>query len=102
LAAGFLSGKYRNEADLSKSPRGANLKKYLDARGDRVLGALDLVSARLGVTPAQVAIAWVIARPALTAPIASATSLEQFSDIVKAASLRLDADSVAQLDEASA
>jgi len=102
LAAGFLTGKYRSEADLSKSPRGANLKKYLDARGDRVLGALDMVSARLGVTPAQVAIAWVIARPAMTAPIASATNLEQFADIVKAASLRLDAEAVAQLDEASA
>jgi aryl-alcohol dehydrogenase-like predicted oxidoreductase len=102
LAAGFLTGKYRNEADLAKSPRGANLKKYLDARGDRVLGALDMVSARLGVTPAQVAIAWTIARPAMTAPIASATNLDQLKDIVAAASLHLDADAVGQLDQASA
>jgi aryl-alcohol dehydrogenase-like predicted oxidoreductase len=101
LAAGFLTGKYRNESDLSKSPRGGNLKKYLDARGDRVLGALDMVAARLNATSAQVAIAWTIARPGITAPIASATSLEQFGELVKAATLRLDADAIAQLDAAS-
>jgi aryl-alcohol dehydrogenase-like predicted oxidoreductase len=102
LAAGFLTGKYRSEADLSKSPRGANLAKYLDARGDRVLGALDMVSARLGVSSAQVAIAWTMTRPAMTAPIVSATNLDQLSEIVAAATLRLDADALAQLEAASA
>jgi aryl-alcohol dehydrogenase-like predicted oxidoreductase len=102
LAAGFLTGKYRNEADLSKSPRGPSLKKYLDARGDRVLSALDMVSTRLGVTPGQVAIAWTMARPGMTAPIASATSSEQLADLVKAATLRLDGEAIEQLDSASA
>ncbi len=102
LAAGFLTGKYRSEADFSKSKRGAGMKKYFSDRGKRVLGALDSVSARFGVTPAQVAVAWLIARPAVTAPIASATSLEQLGELVKAAALRLDDDAMAELDDASA
>ena len=104
LAAGFLTGKYRSDADLGQSPRGArNAKKYLDSeRGRRVLAALDEVAARRGATPAQVAIAWLIARPGVTAPIASATNLEQLSDLVKAVQLRLDPDDTEALDQASA
>ncbi|HEY4067016.1 MAG TPA: aldo/keto reductase [Burkholderiaceae bacterium] len=102
LASGFLSGKYRSEADLGKSPRGQGVKKYLNPLGLRVLGALDAVAQRLGATPAQVALAWQIARPSVTAPIASATSLAQLADLVKAARLTLDADALRTLNEASA
>ena len=103
LASGFLSGKYRSEADLSKSPRGTRgMAKYLDARGLRVLAALDEAAARHKATPAQVALAWQFAKPGITAPIASATGPEQFADLVRAASLRLDAAAVAALDAASA
>ena len=102
LASGFLSGKYRSEADLVKSQRGGGVKKYLDERGMRVLKALDETAARLGATPAQVAIAWVAARPGVTAPIASATAVEQVSDLAKAAQLTLDPEAVQTLDRASA
>jgi aryl-alcohol dehydrogenase-like predicted oxidoreductase len=102
LASGFLSGKYRSEADLGKSLRGGGVKKYLNARGFRVLDALDSVAARLNVTPAQVALAWQIARPSITAPIASATSIEQLQGLVAAARLTLDADAMRQIDAASA
>ena len=101
LAAGFLSGKYRSEADLAKSQRGASVKKYLDGRGLRVVDALGEVAARLGATPARVAIAWLIARPSVTAPIASATSEGQFADLAAAVTLKLEAASVARLNEAS-
>ena len=94
LAAGFLTGKYRSEADLSKSPRGGGVKKYLNDHGLGVLKALDEVAARLKATPAQVALAWLIARPSVTAPIASATSLEQLQDILKAAALKLTAQDI--------
>jgi aryl-alcohol dehydrogenase-like predicted oxidoreductase len=102
LASGFLTGKYRSEADLSKSPRGEGVKKYLSGTGRRVLAALDEVAGGLGATPAQVALAWLIARPSITAPIASATSVEQWHDIAKAAELKLSAEAVKQLDAASA
>ncbi len=102
LAAGFLTGKYRSEADLGKSPRGGGAKKYLNERGQAVLKALDDVAARHKVTPAQVALAWLIARPSVTAPIASATSVEQLQDIVKATELKLAANDMAELDKASA
>lgn len=101
LAAGFLTGKYRSEADLSKSPRGAGVKKYLDQRGLRVLTALDEVSSQYHTTPASVAIAWLIARPSVTAPIASATSLEQLNALLDATDLLLDKEAIAKLDEAS-
>lgn len=102
LAAGFLTGKYRSEADAGKSARGANTtKKYLNARGLRILAALDAVAATHGATPAQVAIAWQIAQPAVTAPIASATSTAQLDELAKAATLKLDGASVAALDAAS-
>src|SRR5215472_516734 len=101
LAAGFLSGKYRSEADLGKSPRGGGVRKYLDARGRRVLAALDEVAAAHRATPAQVALAWLMARPGVTAPIASATSLEQLQDLVKAMALTLTQADIAALDSAS-
>ncbi|GGG37113.1 oxidoreductase [Caldovatus sediminis] len=102
LAAGFLTGKYRSEADLDKSPRGRrSAAKYLTDRGRRVLAALDQVAARHGATPAQVALAWLLAKPGITAPIASATTPEQLAELAKAGSLALDAGSVAALDAAS-
>ena len=103
LAAGFLTGKYRSEADAAKSPRGASTtKKYLNPRGLRILAALDEVAKTRGATPGQVALAWQIARPAITAPIASATSAVQLDELVAAARLTLDAEAIALLDEASA
>ena len=103
LAAGFLTGKYRSEADAAKSARGANTtKKYLNPRGLRILGALDAAAKAHGATPGQVAIAWQIARPAITAPIASATSQKQLDELVAAASLALDPETIAGLDAASA
>lgn len=101
LASGFLSGKYRTEADLGKSPRGQGVKQYLNERGLRVLEALDAVAQRYGAEPAQVALAWQIARPSITAPIASATSLEQLQGLVAATRLSLDADAIAALTRAS-
>jgi len=102
LARGFLTGKYRSEADLTKSPRGQGVKQYLNPHGLRVLDALDAVAQRLNATPAQVALAWQIARPSVTAPIASATSLAQLTDLVAAAQLALDADAIGTLNKASA
>ncbi len=103
LAAGFLSGKYRRPEDAAKSARGAStVARYLNPRGLAILDALDAVAARHGCAPAQVAIAWQLAKPAITAPIASATSIEQLQDLVAAVSLRLEAVDVRQLDDASA
>jgi aryl-alcohol dehydrogenase-like predicted oxidoreductase len=100
LASGFLTGKYRSEADLSKSPRGQGVKKYLDARGFRILDALDQVAKRQNSTPPHVALAWLIARPSITAPIASATNLKQLDDLIEAADLELDQSSIDLLNEA--
>lgn len=102
LASGFLTGKYRSEADLGKSPRGGGAKKYMTARGMRILGALDEVASGHGATPAQVALAWVMAQPGLTAPIASATSVAQVQDLMGAAALSLSAEDLKALDTASA
>jgi aryl-alcohol dehydrogenase-like predicted oxidoreductase len=103
LAAGFLTGKYRQAGDAAKSARGeSTTKKYLNDRGLRILAALDDVAKQVGGTPGQVAIAWVMARPAVVAPIASATSLAQLHDLVAASRLRLDAQALARLDQASA
>jgi len=102
LAAGFLTGKYRSEADLNKSPRGGGVKKYLSGPGQRVLQSLDNVAAAHRATPAQVALAWLIARPSVTAPIASATNVEQLQDIVQAVQLRLTAKDIDALNAASA
>lgn len=103
LAAGFLTGKYRSEVDAAKSARGASTtKKYLNPRGLRILAALDEVARPRGATPGQVAIAWQIARPSITAPIASATSIPQLQELAAAARMSLDAEAIALLDRASA
>ena len=101
LASGFLSGKYRSEADLSKSARGQGIKKYLNERGHRILAALDSVAKETAATPARVALAWLIARPSVTAPIASATSLPQLEELVAATRLQLSGDALARIDAAS-
>ena len=101
LASGFLTGKYRSEADLSKSPRGQGVKKYLNERGFRILAALDRVAQNLNATPGKVALAWLMARPSITAPIASATTVEQLRDLIDATSLKLDAESIQLLNQAS-
>ncbi|MDT8437110.1 MAG: aldo/keto reductase, partial [Gemmatimonadota bacterium] len=102
LAAGFLTGKYRSEQDAGKSARGkAVVQKYLDDRGRRILAALDEVADATSATPAQVALAWLMARPTVTAPIASATSVAQLTEIAAALDLELDAEAMARLDEAS-
>ena len=102
LASGFLTGKYRTEADLGKGLRGPRVAKYLNPRGMRIVEALDQVAKRLAATPAQVALAWLMTRPAVTAPIVSATSTRQLEDTMKSASLKLDAAALAALDVASA
>ena len=102
LARGFLTGKYRSEADLSKSARGQGVKSYLNDRGFRILGTLDKVAKQRGSTPARVSLAWLIARPSVTAPIASATNLEQLNELIEATKLELDPASIEQLNQASA
>ena len=102
LAAGFLTGKYRSAADVGKSAaRGGRVQRYLDARGLGVLKALDEVAARHAATPAQIALAWLIARPGITAPIASATSMAQLTDIMRAPSIGLTPQDMAALEAAS-
>jgi len=102
LASGFLTGKYRSEADLSQSARGQSVKKYLNDRGFHILRALDEVAEQHHSTPARVALAWLIARPSITAPIASATSVEQLNDLIAATRLELDRSSIELLNQASA
>ena len=102
LAAGFLTGKYRSEADLGQRARGGTVKKYLNERGLGILKALDEVAAQYDSTPARVALAWLIARPSITAPIASATSLDQLNDLVEATKLQLAPEAIEALDRASA
>jgi len=103
LAGGFLTGKYRSAADHAKSAaRGSKVKGYLDARGLAILKVLDQVAARHGATPAQIALAWLMARPGITAPIASATNLEQLNDIMRAPALKLSDEDLAALDAVSA
>jgi aryl-alcohol dehydrogenase-like predicted oxidoreductase len=102
LAAGFLTGKYRSEADFGKSPRGARMAGYLNDRGRRILKALDQVAARVQAKPGQVALAWLRDRPAVTAPIASATSLGQLEELTAGIRLQLDPAATDELDTASA
>lgn len=92
LASGFLTGKYRNESDLGKSKRGQGNKKYLTPRGMRILEALDKISKEYNATPAEISMAWLLTRPAITACIASARTIDQLNILVKATSLRLDPD----------
>ena len=102
LAKGFLSGKYRSVKDIEGRPRADGLKRYFEGdRGLRILAALDAAAARLGATPAQVSIAWIMAQPTVAGPIVSVTSVAQLDEIAKSASLRLDAATLASLDEAS-
>lgn len=99
LAKGFLSGKYRKASDIEGRPRAAGLKKYFEGdRGMRILDALDAVSKRVGATPAQVSIAWIMAQPSIAAPIVSATSVRQLDEIAAAARVRLPAEDLAELD----
>jgi len=102
LAAGFLTGKYRTEADLAQSARGAGIKRYMDERGMRILAALDEVAKALRAKAGQVALAWVMARPAVTAPIVSATTLAQLRESMAAVDLSLDQAAMDRLDSASA
>jgi aryl-alcohol dehydrogenase-like predicted oxidoreductase len=102
LASGFLTGKYRSEQDLSKSGRGSSVQKYLNPRGFRILAALDEVAKQYKATPAQVSLAWLMARPSVTAPIASATNLKQLDELIGSTRLKLDAAAIEKLDRASA
>jgi aryl-alcohol dehydrogenase-like predicted oxidoreductase len=101
LASGFLTGKYRSRQDLAGRARGPRVEKYLNARGSAILGALDEVAAAHASTPASVALAWLMARPGVTAPIASATSSAQLQALVAAAHLQLDTAAIQRLDQAS-
>lgn len=102
LASGFLTGKYRSETDLNKSQRGSGAKAYLNERGFKILDALDQVSEQYNASPASIALAWLIARPSVTAPIASVTNLTQLTELTKAAALKLSTEDISILDEASA
>jgi aryl-alcohol dehydrogenase-like predicted oxidoreductase len=102
LASGFLTGKYRSENDLSKSVRGAGVRKCFNQRGFRILAALDAVALRLRSTPAAVALAWLLARPGITAPIVSVTSLRQWEELKAAPGIRLDSSSIELLNRAGA
>jgi aryl-alcohol dehydrogenase-like predicted oxidoreductase len=103
LASGFLTGKYRTEADVSQSPRGATIKtRYMNERGMRILDALDEVAKSKKAKCSQVALAWLMSRPTITAPIASATTIAQLRELMAAAELALDDAALARLDEASA
>ena len=102
LAAGFLTGKYRSKADLTKSARGARVEGYLNERGFRILKALDEVAAQYNVRTGNIAVAWLLARPVVGAPIASASNLEQLNDLLKAVELKLSNDTIEFLNKASA
>lgn len=101
LAAGFLTGKYRSEADLQKSVRGQGVKKYLNEKGLTILAALDEVSQKHNTKPAAIALAWLLAQPTISAPIVSATSIKQLEIIISAVSLQLDKDDLLKLNIAS-
>jgi len=101
LASGFLTGKYRSEDDYNKSARGGGMKKYLNDRGREILKALDIISEQYNATPASIALAWLIAQPSVTAPIASVTDLKQLKNFSTAAALELSGEDLSILDEAS-
>ena len=102
LASGFLTGKYRSKKDLGKSVRGSDMDKHFTPRGLKILDALDAVSKRHGSVPATVSLAWLMARPHITAPIASATSVAQLKELMSAAELQLSTADMVELDAASA
>ncbi|MEO8961729.1 MAG: aldo/keto reductase [Ginsengibacter sp.] len=101
LASGFLTGKYRSEADLDKSPRGHGIKKYLDDRGLSILAAMDQVAAEQNVQLSQIAIAWSLHKPFITSAIASATNRKQLDELIQATSLKLSNEQMVVLDDAS-
>lgn len=100
LASGYLSGKYRSADDLGKSPRGARVKPYLDGKGPTVLAVMDRIAAETGATLSQIALAWVAVQPGVTAPIASATSVEQLDELMGSLDLRLSDEQLAALGAA--
>jgi aryl-alcohol dehydrogenase-like predicted oxidoreductase len=102
LAGGFLTGKYRSESDVAGKARARNVTKYLNDRGFKILGALDQVSKKYNATPARVSLAWLLARPSITAPIVSATNLDQLTDLISSVELKLDHESIDLLNQASA
>lgn len=103
LAAGFLTGKYRPDKPLPESRRAQSVQaRYMNERGFRILAEVERVAARLGATPAQVSLAWMMARPGVTAPIASATSVQQLHELVGAVTLQLDTEVITALNQASA
>jgi aryl-alcohol dehydrogenase-like predicted oxidoreductase len=102
LAAGFLTGKYRRAADLEGKARGRTVERYLNPRGLKILAALDAAAKAVSAAPAQVALAWIMAHPAITAPIASATSVEQLTQLMGAARLTLPAEVIDNLNAAGA
>lgn len=102
LAGGFLTGKYRSQQDAEKSARGATVQKYLNQRGFGVVAALDEVAHAHGSTPARAALAWLLAQPGVTAPIASSTNEKQLDDLAAATQLKLDTESIQKLNAASA
>jgi aryl-alcohol dehydrogenase-like predicted oxidoreductase len=100
LASGFLTGKYRSKADMGKSARGGGVERYLDAKGEKILQALDQVAANNDATPAEIALAWLVAQPGVTAPIASATSVEQVKSLAKGVRLKLSDEDLQTLTDA--
>lgn len=100
LASGFLTGKYRSKADFEKSARGGGVEKYLDAKGEKILQALDKVAANNDATPAEVSLAWLVAQPGVSAPIASATSVEQVQSLAKGVRLKLSDEDLQTLTDA--
>lgn len=102
LASGFLTGKYRSEADLGQSPRGGGIGRYLDTRGKAILTALDQVSADMEATPAEIALAWLVAQEGVSAPIASASSVAQLESLVRGVRLALPQAALSMLSEAGA
>ncbi|ABR62312.1 aldo/keto reductase [Sinorhizobium medicae] len=101
LARGFLSGKYRSHKDLEGSARGGGVEKYLDGRGMRILGVLDEIAGETGAKQAEIALAWIIAREGVTAPIASATNLDQLGSLVRSAEIKLSGEAIRRLNEVS-
>ena len=99
LASGFLTGKYRTEADLNKSVRGKGIAKYLDVKGMNILALLDKLAEKYSSTPSTIALAWLMTRPAVVAPIASATNTDQLKDLLKSVEIRLDEEDLIMLSE---
>jgi aryl-alcohol dehydrogenase-like predicted oxidoreductase len=102
LASGFLSGKYRNRADLARNPRGGEAARYLNRRGMRVLNTLESVARAQNAVPATIALAWLLTKPFVVAPVASASRVDQVADLTRAASIQLTRQQVTELDRVSA